>query len=365
MTKKKILLILENYYPNIGGVETLFKNLAERLKEEGHEIFVLTQRSQQRLASSEVINGVQIRRLPFTNRFAFTFFSLPWILYYGHRFHYFHTTSYNAAVPAFIAAKLLRKKCFITFHEYWGRLWFQLPHLNVFNRFLFYRYEKMISKFSFHKFIAVSQSTKTSLIIAGVNPEKIELIYNGIEYKEFSLFRHQPPANFTVTYFGRIGVSKGVNILLEASKLFLEKNNEFILKLIVPLKPEGRLNEVKRLIIENNLTKNSILLHQLTDKQLKNELCKSSCVVIPSYSEGFCFAAAEVIAMGIPLISSDKAALKEVVSGIYIKMEELTVPCLVNALEKAQANKWTVSATKYFTLDKCIEQYKQLYACTA
>jgi len=365
MAKKKILFILENYYPNIGGVETLFKNLAEKLKEEGHEIFVLTHKFKKDLPSFEVINGVEIKRLPFTNRFSFSFLAVPWVLYYGRRFHYFHTTSYNAAVPAFIAAKLLRKKCFITFHEYWGRLWFGLPHLNIFSRYLFYWYEKMISQFSFTKFIAVSQSTRQSLVAAGVNPARIVLNYNGIDYKDFSSSRHQPPSKFTVTYFGRLGVSKGVDVLMEASKIFLAKHNDAVLKLIVPLHPKSKLNALRRFVKKNSLTNNIVFRHQLSNEQLRNELCHSSCVVIPSYSEGFCFAAVEAIAMGIPLISSDKAALREVVSGSYIKMKELNVPCLVDALQKAKADEWSVSAIKYFTLEECIQRYHQLYNCTA
>jgi glycosyltransferase involved in cell wall biosynthesis len=308
-----------------------------------------------------MINGVAVRRLPFTNRFAFTFFSLPWVLYYGRKFDYFHTTSYNAAVPAFVASKLLGKKCFITFHEYWGRLWFQLPHLSFFTRVLFFLYEKIISMFSFYKFIAVSESTRQCLIAGGVKPDKILVIYNGIDYGEYDLFKHQPSSNFTVTYFGRLGVSKGVNILLEASRLFFKKNNDAVLKLIVPLKPQASINRVRRFVIKNNLAQNVIFLHQLSEKRLKEELSKSSCVVIPSYSEGFCFAAVEAIAMQIPLISSDKTALKEVVSGTYIKMEELSVLCLVNALQKAKDNQWTLSSIKYFRLEECIERYKLLY----
>ena len=358
----KILFILENYYPNIGGVETLFKNLAEKLNQDGYEILVLTHKSQKNLAAIEVINGVQVRRLPLRNRFVFTFFSLPWVLYYGRRFDYFHTTSYNAAVPAFIAAKLLNKKCFITFHEYWGKLWFQLPHLNLVTRFLFYWYEKIISKFSYHKIIAVSESTSQSLVSNGVNKDRVIVIYNGIDYAQFNSFEHKAPASFfTFTYFGRIGISKGVNILLEASNQFLKTNSGSILKLIVPLKPKGKLNRIKKFVRENNLTNNVIFLHQLSDEQVKSDLCNSSCVIIPSYSEGFCFAAAEVIAMKIPLISSDKTALKEVVSGSYIKMEELNVTCLVDSLKKASANKWHISPVKFFHLDQCIDRYKDLY----
>jgi glycosyltransferase involved in cell wall biosynthesis len=359
----RILFILENYYPNIGGVETLFINLATELVKEGHTILVLTRKSKTCLASFEVINGVQVRRLSFRNRFFFTFLSLPWVLTYGRRFDYFHTTSYNAAVPAFIGATLLRKKCFITFHEYWGKLWFKLPYLNFLNRRLFYWYEKLISKFPFTRFIAVSEFTRQSLVSAGVSPGKIVRIYNGIKYGEFSSFRQEAPSKFTLAYFGRMGVSKGVDLLMQAIKLFANQNTEVDIKMIVPLKPESRLKEVKRFVIKNKLTKNFTFLHELDEGQLRNELCKSSCVVIPSYSEGFCFAAVESVAMGVPLISSDKGALREVVSGCYIKMQDLTVPCLLTALEQAKKNQWTTSDIKYFTLEECIEQYKQLYTC--
>jgi glycosyltransferase involved in cell wall biosynthesis len=357
----KILFVLELYYPNIGGVEKLFKNLADELVKGGHEILVVTAKYRKNLPSYEVIDGVHVRRLPFGNRFVFTLFSLPWLMFYGRKFDYFHTTSYNAAAPAFVASMLLGKKCFITFHEYWGRLWFRLPHLSFMARVLFYLYEKTISRFTFYKFIAVSESTRECLIQAGVKPEKILVIYNGIDYSKFEPSEHRPPANFTVTYFGRIGVSKGVDILLKASHLFFKENEDAILKLIVPSKPKASLTRTRRFIIKNRIEKNVIFLHHLSDEQLKQELLTSSCVVIPSYSEGFCFAAVETIAMHIPLISSDKTALKEVVCGTYIKMEELSVPCLVKALQKARANQWTVTAIKYFRLQDCIERYKQLY----
>jgi glycosyltransferase involved in cell wall biosynthesis len=357
----KILFVLELYYPNIGGVEKLFKSLADELVKQKHEVLVVTTRSRKHLQSYEVIEGVHIRRLPFANRFAFTFFSLPWLLFYGRRVDYFHTTSYNAAAPAFLAARLLRKKCFITFHEYWGRLWFQLPHLAFITRLLFFLYEKCISRLPFDKFIAVSESTRLCLIGAGVKEERIVVIYNGIDYSKFDQFQLRRPARFTMTYFGRIGVSKGVEILLEASRLFFKQDNDAKLKIIVPSKPKRSLNRVKRYVLKNNLTANIVFLHNLDDEQLKEELSTSSCVVIPSYSEGFCFAAVEVIAMGIPLISSDKTALREVVSGTYIKMEELSVPCLLNAMQKARANQWTVTTIKYFRLQDCVQRYKEMY----
>jgi len=46
--------------------------------------------------------------------------------------------------------------------------------------------------------------------------------------------------------------------------------------------------------------------------------------VIPSYSEGFCFAALEACALNIPVISSDMGALKETVSNKHLKLKHLS-----------------------------------------
>lgn len=357
----KILFVLEHYYPNIGGVEKLFKDLADKLQADGHHVLVLTHKSLKDLPSFECIDGVAVRRLPFYNRYSFTFFSLPWVYHYARQFDIIHTTSYNAAVPAYFSAKLLQKKCIVTFHELWGKLWFQLPHLNRLSKALFYTYEKLIAQLNFDKFIAVSDYTRQALIKSGVDPNKIQLIYNGIDYKRFQQYRYTPPEQFTFTYFGRIGISKGVGILLKASKIFLSENKHAQLKLIVPLKPARELQWVKKFIAENDLHDQIQLLHNLSREKLYTELCHSSCVVIPSYSEGFCFAAVEVIAMGIPVISSDKGALKEVVTGSFIKMKHLSVEELVSALQRAKSNCWAQSPVKHFDLDCCIAQYMQLY----
>ena len=96
-------------------------------------------------------------------------------------------------------------------------------------------------------------------------------------------------------------------------------------------------------------------------KNLKKEIRASHCVVIPSYSEGFCFAAVETIALGTPLISSDQTALKEVVCGQFIKMDHFSVDGLVSAMEKAKQGQWEKTPVKKFELKETIKQYTQLY----
>lgn len=156
----KVLFVLEYYYPNVGGIEKLFKGLAESLAKEGHEVMVLTNKFKKSIPIDEIINNVRIKRLNLKNRFYFTFFSLPSVIKYGRHFDIIHTTSYNAALPACLASLLLKKKVIITFHEVWGKLWFKLPFINPIQKSLYYLFEKLILALPFHKYVAVSEATK-------------------------------------------------------------------------------------------------------------------------------------------------------------------------------------------------------------
>ena len=78
-------------------------------------------------------------------------------------------------------------------------------------------------------------------------------------------------------------------------------------------------------------------------------------------ARAFVLPAVETIALGIPLISSNQAALKEVVSGQFIKMEDFSVEGLVIAMEKAKMGKWETSTITKFELSDTIHNYKKLY----
>jgi len=359
----RILFVLEHYYPSIGGVEKLFNSLAESLVKQGFDVQVITLRSEKDTPKEEILNEVKIKRLNLINRFFFTFFSLRPIIKLARNADIIHTTSYNAAFPAYFAAKRTGKKVIITFHEVWGKLWFKLPFVSLFSKCSFYLYEKLILRLKFDKFIAVSNSTEQRLIENGVDKDRITRLYNGIDYSQFSKTEKQPPDEFTYAFFGRLGISKGLDILIKAAKRFYLENPESRLKLIIPNKPAGIYRKVSKLINSCNLNGHIIKLHNLHPEVLEKELLNSNCVVIPSYSEGFCYAAAEAIAMGIPVISSHQGALKEVVSGKYIQMAEMNEKALYDALIKAKNGVWDESEVKYFKLSENISNHVELYKC--
>ncbi|HEX5002730.1 MAG TPA: glycosyltransferase family 4 protein [Bacteroidia bacterium] len=357
----KIVFVVEHFYPYVGGAEELFLSLTTALAEAGHEIVVITTKFNSAVPIRETYQKVKIIRINCFNRFLFTVFSIPTIITEARTADFIHTTSYNSAIPSFIAGKICSKKTLITFHEVWGDLWMKLPFTPRYQLRAFKLFEQLILKLPFYKYIAVSAYTRQSLINHGIRSDKIVLIYNGLDAAKLRQFQHHSPEEFAYCFFGRLGISKGIELLLEASKKFIAAHPQARLKLIIPTYPEKLFKKVMRKIMKSGIQKNIELFHNLTKEQLFDEVASSSCVVIPSHSEGFCFVAVESALINVPVISSGLGSLKEVVSGHFLEMAEQSAEGLFNALETAYSGKWEYKNPLSFNLNKSVDEYLKLY----
>ncbi|MBX2877806.1 MAG: glycosyltransferase family 4 protein [Saprospiraceae bacterium] len=357
----KILFVLEHYYPYIGGAERLFRELTIALVQQGYSVSVITTLHDSSLPSFEEDRGVSIYRVRCWNRYLFTLLSLPRIFHLARHSDLIHTTTYSAALPAWIVGRWLNKKVVVTFHEVWAKLWFKLPFISWWQKNLFYYYEQLILRCRFHRYVAVSKYTQHCLTQAGVPSGRLFQIYNGLAYESFRPYLCEPPTVFTYTYLGRLGISKGLDLLLPAAKQFSSKYPTTRLQLILPKTPSSFYQRIRRLIRELELEDHIKLFHNLSRVELYQTICQSSCVVIPSYSEGFCFAAAETMALGVPIISSQQGALQEVVSGRYIAMKNLTSSALQEALIKARQGEWDEIELQQFPLERSVGKYMEMY----
>lgn len=357
----KILFVLEHYAPYLGGAETLFRALTEALAERGHDITVLTTRFRPDLPARETVAGVRIHRIDCRNRFLFSLFALPEALRLAATADLVHTTTYNAALPAWLGAQLRGKRVVITFHEYWGKLWMDLPFLPRWQALLFRAYERLILALPFDRYVAVSDFTARALVQGGVEEAKVVRIYNGLAYERFSGSEHRPPPRFTYTFFGRLGVSKGLDLLLPAAAELRKIHPDARLRLVIPRRPRAFLERILRLVETTGIGDITEIHHELPDGELRELLLTSSCIVIPSYSEGFCFAAAEAVALGVPVVSSGQGALAETVGGKYVEMETMTSRGLADALAKAASGHYNFRPLPHFPLMGSVEQYLLLY----
>ena len=357
----KILFVLEHFHPYVGGVEFLFLQLGRELIQDGQEVTVITTRYDTQLKKEEWCDGIRIIRINARSRYSFSLKAIPAIVRALKTHDIVHTTTYNAAIPTWIATRFNRRKCILTFHEYWGQLWNKLPFLNPLQRVMYRVFEKTVSLLPFDKVVGVSDFTLNKLQSQGIPPSRLVRIYNGLDYDKYSNYRPSDNGGLHFTFVGRLGVSKGFDILLPAVDRFLSIHPDYIFQLVIPKRPDNLFKKITSAI---NLLKSSdrIKVYHHLPKQDLNQLIKdSSFVVIPSYSEGFCFVAAESCALGTPVLHSGMGALKEVVSGKSINFSPFDQDGLYKGLADAAANRWNNTPLKKFTLKDTIDSYMELY----
>jgi len=193
-----------------------------------------------------------------------------------------------------------------------------------------------------------------------IKKEKIEMIYNGLNYADFesSIKPKKENEKFTFLYFGRLGISKGLDILIDGAS---QVKKDFQLNIIVPLTPKNLLDDLKQNIDKKGLSDKVKFFHELPFETLKEKVSSADTVIIPSYSEGFCFTAAESVAMNVPVISSGNGALQEVVSGKHLVMKSFNGEALAECMDLALAGKFQETEKKKFKLKDSVSRYIDLY----
>ncbi|MEK9157125.1 MAG: glycosyltransferase, partial [Patescibacteria group bacterium] len=121
------------------------------------------------------------------------------------------------------------------------------------------------------------------------------------------------------------------------------------------------LKKVDDFLVKKGLEKVVTMKAPVKREDLPGVLQSASAVVVPSFSEGFGFAAAEAAACRVPLVISDAGSLPEIVSGRHIFFKSGSRASLLKALHRALRNKWSYKKPIAFTWKKAAESFSQLY----
>lgn len=364
-----ILFVVEYYHPHIGGAETLFKNLCEGLVQRGHRVTVVTAKLPN-TPKYENVNGVHVVRIATPNkgkRYWFTLLAIPTLFSIAKGYDVIHTTTYNGAVPAWIVSKIFKKPYVITVHEILDELWDEFQGMNRvvarLHRFL----EWVIIKLGFTRYVSVSENTSNKIREYG---EEATTIYNGIDYDFFNPKIYDRDAlrnlygfdgKFVYMFYGRPGISKGVEYLVSAVRLIRDKIPNSLCYLILGKEPQDRRELICNMINLLGVKDDVVLSDSVPYKFLPEQIMVSDCVVIPSLSEGFGFSAVESCAMGKPVVVSNVASLPEVVSGQYVLIEPRNPKAIARGVVQVYEGRVKKSKLNKFTWDDCVSGYEKIY----
>ncbi len=366
-----ILFIIENYLPHIGGVEAVFRNLAEGLVKRGHTATIITHRIKG-TAAEEAIKGVKVKRIScLGSRYLFTFLSIPAAVAAAAKADIVHTTTFNGFFPAWIAAKLNRKPLVATIHEVWIGKWREYTDFGWLKSLLHDRTERLIYLLPFvDKYVAVSNSTRQQLLRIG--KKNSVTVYNGVDYGHFNPRKHSGndvrkkyslQKNYVVLVYGRPGPSKGIEYAIAAMKEISASipKAKMMLMLSRDRQYEKKYSQLLQLIKKLQLEDKIINIPPVPHSELPDYIAAADCVVVPSLAEGFGYTAAEAAAMGKPIVASNTTSLPEVVSGKHILVKPKNSREIASAVTSMSRGKCHKTQLRKFTVEENVSSYVKIY----
>lgn len=369
----RICFIIEYYSPHVGGGEVLFQRLAEDLVKRGHHCDVVTSLLPG-TKKNEGRNGVHIYRVPvpeFADRYWFTLLSLPLAWHVAKKADIIHTMTYNGAFPAWLIARIQKKPVVLLAHEVLGRKWFEL-NLNFIFAFFCRLIEDMILSLPYDAYSCNSRSTMKALVNWGIASQKLFLAYPGIDY---DLFKQKADgrekgirerlgikeSTFLYLYYGRPGMVKGIEYLIQAVPFIKQQVPDSKLLLILAKKPQTKYLELMNLIQRLRLQKDITVLESIPREELPYYIQASDCVAVPSLNEGFGFTCVEACAMGKPVVATNVGSLPEVIFGKYVLVSPANAQALADGAIKVFKKAYNVRNERKYSWEDTVQVQLKVY----
>ena len=194
------------------------------------------------------------------------------------------------------------------------------------------------------KIITVSESSKRDIIkYLNVPEEKIEIVYNGVHYYEFSGIltkekrlmvrsKYSLPEKY-ILYMGTLEPRKNIESILE-SYYVLKKNYASEVKLVIAGK-KGWLFENIFSVVEKLKLQNDVVFTDYVDELDKAAIYQmASLFVFPSIYEGFGIPVLEAMAASVPVITSNVSSLPEVAGDAAVLVEPKDINSLAESMHK-------------------------------
>jgi len=360
-----ILMVLENYFPHIGGVEAVFQNLAEGLVKRGHDVYIVT-RQLSGTSLFEIRNGVEIHRVPTKSRYTFVISSISKVFELARDADLIHTTTFTGAPPAWLASKIIGVPSIITVHEVWLGNWNRFTDFGLGKSIVHEMLEEAIYGLNFDRYVCVSDSTNRQLKEMG---RKAITIYNGVDYNHFNPNKYnyvrklEYKNKFVCLTYGRPGPSKGIEYVVKAMPTILKQIPSAHLVLILSRNKAylKRREEIIRLIKELDLENNVDVLDPVSFDILPAYIKNVDCVIVPSLAEGFGYTTAESCAMGTPVVASNTTSIPEVISGNYVLVKPKSPQDISRGVLQIYKKKGKKTKLKRFLWQDAIDKYLQVY----
>lgn len=356
----KIFQVTPYYFPHLGGMENVIKELSERLAKKGHQVEIFTSDigcpKDKQLKSTKnlkihYLRGWEIANTTIIPKLFFKLIRTKGAIIHIQAFDaflspivYLLSKVTNSPIIWHIHGETVRK----------GKLGFLLePYKKIILGNIIKKATRVIIlNDEYKKFVSKKYN---------VPSKKIIILPNGVG-KEFFTKTKSKNKIPHLLFVGRISIEKNLPRLIESITLCKSK---FILDIV----GDGELlEEINKLVKERGLT-NVVFHGRKTGKELINLYQNADIFISTSDGEGFPLSILEAMASKLPIIASDVRGNHDTVKDIGILVNPPTPENFAKEIDKIFSNKkiynriskQSLKFAKKHTWDKVINQLEKVY----
>lgn len=368
---KKILILLNYYYPYISGVSEYARILAEELVKKGYDVTVLTS-NHAKLQREEYINGVRVIRTPIICKISKgtispSFFVNAIRLAKKSDVVNMHLPMIESGI---ISCGIKKEKIITTYHcdihlphtflnklitmcmDFSNRHCLSRSHFIAVQTVDYAKHSRVAYKFQ-NKFIEAATPIKDYARVG----ENNDFIKNENRTK-------------VIGFCGRLVEEKGIDVLLKAYEILSKKGYNIILEIGGDYKnvAGGSVYPSLKTYIEEHKLKNVIFTGKIPEDKMEEFYSSLDVFVLPSINslEAFGMVQIEAMLCGTPVVATDLYGVRTITAktgmGVVVNRnnpESLAegIAKILNHPEKYKKSKAEI--LQYYGTSKCVAVYEQ------
>ncbi|ESL05296.1 N-acetylglucosaminyl-phosphatidylinositol biosynthetic protein [Trypanosoma rangeli SC58] len=378
MSKHRVALVSDFFFPGFGGVEVHIYNVAQCLMRRGHKVVVITRAYGDICGVRYFTNGMKVYYLPLlavklppgsvTLPTWFLSFPLLRSVFIRERITVVHghqTTSNLCHEALFHAGTLGLKTCF-TDHSLFGFADAASIHINKVLEWSLRNVDQVI---------CVSNTSKENTVLrARIEPERVSVIPNATDTSVFT-----PPEDMKYKSWASKVDKEGLTIVVIARLVYRKGSDLFVdvIPEICKRHPEikwiiggdgPRKSQIQQMIERHNLMDRVKMLGPLTHSEVRSVLNQGQIFLNCSLTEAFCIALIEAASCGMLGVSTRVGGVPEVLPPHMLLLAEPDPASITAALEEAivrvpYLSPWEIheSVRRFYSWDWVAERTERVY----
>lgn len=189
------------------------------------------------------------------------------------------------------------------FRHFWNR------HFETMSRFCYAQAARIFT---------LNGQNRAAQVADGADPDKIEIIPNGIDVTELTrILETAPPrpegAPFTVAFVGRVTPIKDVRTALAAMRLVARTVPDLVVRILGPMQEDAEYAERCQVFARQLGLERNVRFEGRVD--VRRELPGADLLLLTSISEAQPLAVLEAGALGLPVVATDVGSCRELLEG--------------------------------------------------